>query len=342
MVLKELTQIRGVTGNEGAIRQYVIERAKATGAEVRVDRIGNVFAAKKGKANQDRRHLLFCAHMDEIGLIIVGIEDTGLLAYTPVGGIDARVMVSKRVLIGDGAVPGVIGAKAIHLQTPEERQRPLSHDQLFIDIGAKDKADAEKLVSPGDYACPDSDYVEFGDGFVKAKALDDRAGCYNLLRILEGEYENDVTCAFVVQEEIGLHGSMVAAHQVQPDCAIVLEATAANDVGDVEPHFQVANPGQGVAISFMDNASIAHRGLFQALRDLAQEKQIPWQVKRYVSGGNDAGALQSAGGAVRTCVLSVPTRYIHSHSNVASLNDIEAQYQLAKAFAASTGWRMEP
>ncbi len=337
MVLSELTQIRGVTGDEGLVRAYVIEHAQAAGAAVRVDRAGNVFATKRGTSG---KQLLFAAHMDEIGLIIAGIEDTGLLAYQPVGGIDARVMVSKRVRIGEKAVPGVIGAKAIHLQTPEDRERPLRHDQLFIDIGAKDRADAEKLVAPGDYACPDSDYIEFGDGFVKAKAIDDRAGCYNLLRLLEGEYPHDITCAFLVQEEIGLHGAQVAAHQVRPDAAIVLEATAANDLGDVDEHFRVAVPGRGVAISFMDAASIAHPGLFTALRELAQENQIPWQVKTYISGGNDAGALQTAGGAVRTCVLSIPTRYIHSHSNVCALRDIEAQYQLARAFAMKDNWEV--
>ena len=341
VVLRELTQLNGVSGDEGAVRKYIIDKAKELGAAVRVDRIGNVIATKAGKG-KDRRHVLFAAHMDEIGMIVVGIEDSGLLCYETVGGIHPKVMVSKHVSIGAKAVPGVIGAKAIHLQSPADRKAMLEHRQLFIDIGAKDKSDAEKLVSPGDYVCPASEYEEFGDGMVKSKALDDRIGCYNLLRILESDYADDVTCAFTVQEEIGLHGAKVLANQIQPDCAIILEATAANDLGDVDEHLRVCTLGNGVAISFMDLASIAHPGLNRALRDAANREGIAWQVKTFVSGGNDAGALQTLGGAVRVCVLSVPCRYIHSHSNVCSMGDIEAQYELAKAFAKSSDWGMEP
>ena len=341
MVLKELTQLNGVSGDESAVRSYILDKLNALGVGVRVDRIGNIIATKAGRADAPR-HVLFAAHMDEIGMIVTGIEDTGLLCYDTVGGIHSKVMVSKRVLIGKDAVPGIIGAKAIHLQTPADRKALLPHKQLFIDIGAKDKADAEKLVSPGDYVYLDSPYETFGDGMVMSKALDDRIGCYNLLRILEDSYEDTVTCAFTVREEIGTHGARVLAHQIQPDCAIVLEATAANDLGDVDEHLRVCTLGNGVAISFMDNASIAHPGLNLALRNVGDAENIPWQVKTFVSGGNDAGALQSGGGPVRVCVLSVPCRYIHSHSNVCALSDIEAQYQLARAFAKSSDWGMNP
>ena len=340
MVLKALSQLRGVSGDEHSVRNYITAKLKDMGIDHRIDNLGNVIAFKKGSGRK-RRHVLYAAHMDEIGMIVAGIEDTGLLCYKPVGGIDPRVMVSKRVFIGENAVPGVIGAKAIHLQSAADRKTRLDHPQLYIDIGARDKSDAERLVSPGDYVCPDSEYVEFGDGFVRSKALDDRIGCYTMLRILEDDYKDDVTCAFTVREEVGTHGARVIAYQVQPDCAIILEATAANDLGDVDEHLRVCALGKGVAVSFMDHASIAHPGMNRAMRAIADKQGIAWQVKTYISGGNDAGAIQSFGGAVRTCVLSVPCRYIHSHSNVCSKKDIEAQFELAKAFAKSSDWGMQ-
>lgn len=330
MVLKELTALRGVSGDEGAVRNYILERASALADRVEVDRLGNVLAFKKGTA--EAGHVLLTAHMDEVGLIVKGIEDSGLLCYDTVGGIDPRVVVSKRVRVGEKGVPGVIGAKAIHLQSREERDCVLGHDQLFIDIGAADKASAEKLVSPGDYVSFESEWVEFGDGLVKVRALDDRVGCCNLLRLLEKRYPVDITCAFTVQEEVGLRGGRVAGFATPADCALVLEGTAVNDRGDEPEHIRVGSLGAGVAISFMDRASIAHPGLNRALRDLAQARDIAWQVKKFVSGGNEAGALQTVRGPLPVCVLSVPCRYIHSPSSVASLADVEAQYALAEAF----------
>jgi len=337
MVLKELTALRGVSGNEDAVRAYILEKVKETADEVRVDRMGNVLATKKARLESNGRHVLLCAHMDEVGLIVLGVNDNGLISYDTVGGIDPRVVVSKRVLIGDKAVPGVIGAKAIHLQSAAELQQVLTHEQLYIDIGARDKASAEKLVSPGDYVCFDSDWVEFGDGLVKCRALDDRVGCNCLLSILEGDYPCDVTCAFTVQEESGCRGSRVAGFGMTPDCAIVLEGTSANDLGMVDEYLKVCCVGKGVAISFMDNASIGNRSLIAKLRDVAEEKEIAWQMKKFVAGGNDAGNLQRVNGAVATAVLSVPCRYIHSPSSVASFRDVEAQYLLVDAFLTAGG-----
>jgi len=277
----------------------------------------------------------FAAHMDEIGFIITGHTEDGLLRFRPVGGVDPRVVVSKWVVIGKERLPGVIGAMAIHLQTPADRERVLDYDNLYIDIGAKDAKEAEKLCPLGSYAVFDTPYTEFGEGFVAARALDDRVGCLNLLQILASDYAGDLCCVFVTQEEVGLRGSKGAAFHIQPDIAVILEGTAANDLGDTRERFQVCVPGQGVAVSFMDLASIADRQLFQQMREVAKERGIPHQVKRSVTGGNDAGSFQQAGKGARTVVLSVPCRYIHSGNNVASLSDIKAQADLAVAFLHS-------
>ena len=331
MDLKQLTDIGAVSGNEKTLRNAIVEAAKTRCNDVSIDRMGNVICQKKG-TDPDLPHVLVSAHMDEVGFIVVGHTDEGLLRIRPVGGIDPRVIVSKWVKVGEEGLPGVIGAMAIHLQTAADRERVLDFDRLFIDIGAKDKKEAEKLCDLGSYAYFDTPYTLFGDGYVCAKALDDRVGCLNLLRLMAHDYKCDVTFAFVTQEEIGLRGAMGAAYANQPDIAVVLEGTAAGDLGDVPKQFHVSQPGKGVAVSFMDRASIADRELYRTMLSLAESEGIAHQVKRGVTGGNDAGAYQLSGKGARTVVLSVPCRYIHSGASVAKFSDIDAQFALTQAF----------
>lgn len=330
MLLKELTHARGVSGNEKEIREKLKALAEERGATCRVDRLGNLIAEKPGDAALPR--LLLAAHMDEVGMLVTGARDDGLLRYDTVGGIDPRVAVSKRVECGDKRIPGVIGAKAIHLQTEDDYDRVLDHDNLFIDIGAKDKAEAEKLVPPGTFVCFDSPLTEIGEGRVVSRALDDRVGCLNLLRALEAGYPGTLICAFTVQEEVGLRGATALGHALDYDLAIALEGTTCNDLGDIPFEKQVCTLGEGVAISAMDRSSIAHARLKAAMERVGTEAGVKWQPKRAVAGGNDAGALQRGAGAKPTLTLSVPCRYIHSPNSVAALSDIEAQGALVEAF----------
>lgn len=331
MELSDLTRLNGVSGDESRVRAAILSEARLWCDDVRVDRMGNVLAFARGTAT-GAPHALLAAHMDEVGLIVRGIRDDGLIVYETVGAIDPRVMISKRVCVGADQVPGVIGYKAPHLQPREEWNKPVSHKKLYIDIGAADKAAAEKLVRPGDYVAFENDYVPFGEGFVRSKALDDRIGCYNLLRLMQKRYPCDVTYAFTVQEEVGLRGAGVAARGTAATVALVLEGTTANDLGMIEPHLQVCRAGHGVAISFMDRTAIAHPGLNRTLKALAQRQGIAWQIKTFVAGGNDAGAIQTARGAIAVCPISVPCRYIHSPASVCHLADVQAQYELAEAF----------
>jgi len=336
MVLKELCALRAVPGDEGRVRNFIRERVEPFADSIRVDRIGNMYVHKKG-TGENKKHIVLAAHMDEVGMVVKGINDNGLITYAVAGVIDPRTVVSKPVRIGDDEVPGVIGAKAIHLQGAEERKTPLPHDQLYIDIGAKDKASAERLVSPGDAITFESQWVEFGEGMVKSRALDDRIGCMILMSLLEGEYPCDITCVFTVQEELWMRGAKAAAFNVESDAAIVLESTAANDMGGADKHREVCRVKDGVVISFMDNSSIANIPLYRKLRALADENGICYQVKRGSTGSNDAGPFQYEAAARATCTLSTPTRYIHSPSCVAAFADIEAQYRLAEAFLMAGG-----
>ncbi len=334
MDLKRLVEAFGPSGCEGEVRGLIREEAGKVCRDVTIDRMGNLLCRRPAK-DPGKPRVVVTAHMDEVGFIVTGYAEDGLLRFKPVGGIDPRVAVSKWVVLGKQRLPGVIGAMAIHLQTAQDREKVLDFDGLYIDVGAKDKAEAERLCPLGTYAVFDTPYLEMGDGFVSAKALDDRVGCLSLLEVLKSDYEGELTCAFVVQEELGLRGSHAAAYTLQPDIAIALEGTAANDMGCVPPRSQVCVPGQGVALSFMDHASIADRDLFEALQSAAGSAGIPYQIKRGVTGGNDAGSFRLGGPGSRTCVLSVPCRYIHSGVSMAKKTDIKAQADLVLAWLKS-------
>ncbi len=228
MFLKELSEASGVSSREQEIRDLIRDYVKPNVDELFTDSLGNLYAVK-GKTKPGPKVML-AAHMDEVGLMITNIEKSGLLRFSPVGGIDPRVLVSKPVYIGKDKVIGVIGAKAIHLQRPEERTQVLGFDDLYIDIGASDDDEAKKLVKIGDVAIFTTKYQQMGD-LVLGKAFDDRAGCAALVELTKVEFDCPVYFVFTVQEEVGLRGAGPASYRVEPDVALVLEGTTASDVG---------------------------------------------------------------------------------------------------------------
>lgn len=333
MYLKELTTIPGVSGDEGRVREFILSKIKENVDEIIIDSIGNLICKIRGMGENTKK-VMVCAHMDEVGLIVSKIEDNGFLRFKSVGGIDTRVMISKKVRIGEKGVQGVIGAKAVHLQKKSERETVPEESSLYLDIGARDKEDAGSYVSVGDYCVFDSDYVEFGDGFIKAKALDDRLGCACLISLAQANirYPFDLYLAFTVQEEVGLRGARVAANRIAPDIAIVLEGTTCSDVYGTEEKDYSTKAGEGAALSFIDRSTYYDKDLTRALFDTAKRNGIPVQYKQTATGGNDAGAISLAVGGVKTAAISVPARYIHSPSSVIKKTDYEAVNTLIHTF----------
>ncbi|MCD5413822.1 MAG: M42 family metallopeptidase [Clostridiales bacterium] len=320
MLLKKLTESFGASGDEGEVRKIIKEELNDVVDEYRVDIMGNVFATKKSK-NKNAPHVIICAHMDEVGLMVKGIDSDGYIKFASIGGIDPRVLVSKAIYIGKDKISGIIGSKAIHLQTADESSKAIPMDKLYIDIGCTNKKETEKLVSLGDYIYFDSKYVEFGSNSIKAKALDDRVGCAIIIELLKLELPITVTGVFTVQEEVGLRGAAVAANQVDSDLAIILEGTLCADIYDEDPHLEVTNFGAGPAISIMDRTSIYNRTLVDSLVDTAKENNIPWQYRRSGSGGNDAGRFHVAKSGTPSLSVAVPCRYIHSAVSVMNRDD---------------------
>lgn len=321
-LLKELCCLCATSGNEDAARNYIIEKI-APHCEYKVDNLGNIIAFKKGEKTPQKK-LLIDAHMDEVGLIITGITDTGFLKFKTVGGIDTAVLMSRKVII-NGNISGVITAKPIHLLDKEEGKKLPKTDNLYIDIGAKDKKKAEEKISLGDRAVIASDYIETSDKIL-SKALDDRIGCAILITLLKEESEYDFYATFTVQEEVGLRGAKTATYAVNPDSAIVIEATTAADIADVSEEKTVCKLGEGAAISFMDNSTVYDRGYYNA----ALNSGIKCQPKSAVAGGNNSGAIHLNREGVRTVSVSVPCRYIHSASSVADKGDIVSVLEMAR------------
>ena len=329
--LKELCLLNGVSGDEDEVRRYITAKAVKHATNLRADPLGNLIVFKKGKKSTENR-LMLCAHMDEVGVIVTRITDEGFLKFDFVGGVDRRVAIGKPVVIGHKKIPGVIGLKAVHLVSREERKKAPKTEFLYIDIGAKDKESAERLVEPGDYGCFVCRPEEFGDGLFKARAIDDRVGCAIMLRLLEEELPLDVTFAFTAQEEVGTRGAFGAAFSVTPEIALVLETTTAADLPGVEAHRRVCYPGKGPVISYMDGGTIYDRELFGTLCRLSEENGIPWQTKEYIAGGNDARTIQRTRAGVRVAALSAATRYLHAPASVGSVADFENMLRLTRLF----------
>ncbi len=343
MLLKELSEARGVSGNEAAVRELLLKAVENTIDEHCIDALGNLLCLKKARkpaANPAApKKVLITAHMDEVGLIISGFNADGTLRYEKVGGIDNRMLLSKQVLVGEKAVPGVIGYRPIHLIGRAGIEKVADMSQTAIDIGASSRDAAAKLVQLGDYVTFRTAFemlTEDGLRTAKGKALDDRVGCAELVEVLQGEYAFDLYAAFTTQEEVGLRGARVAGYSVNPDVAIALEGTVCDDLPkerdrDLSP---VTELGKGPAISFRDGSVICDRRLVKLFSETAEQQGIPYQYKRGAVGGTDAGALHLVREGVPAAVLSVPCRYIHAPVSVVSLQDFDNAARLLKAALA--------
>lgn len=330
--LKKLCSLDGVSGREEAVREYILAQLAASPAEmqVTVDPLGSVIARVAGR-RQAARTLLFAAHMDEVGLIITGTTEDGYLRFAPVGGLDPAVVYGRRVRVNGH--PGVIAGRAFHQCSEDERGKAVPLNKLLIDLGAENEEEARKLARPGDVAVFDSEYTKLEGGLLKARALDDRAGCALLLNLVEQTPEYDVTLAFTVQEEVGLRGAKAAAYTVAPDVAVVVDSTTAADIAGVPGDKQVCRVGGGPVVSFMDRRTLYDRPLYEFTRALAERIGVPSQTKTAVAGGNDAGAIHLSRGGVRVAAVSLPCRYIHSPACVLSKKDLTNTAALLKALA---------
>lgn len=335
-LLRDLSLAFGPTGCEDEVAKLIESKISPLADNVKLDRMGNVIA--RMTFGNGSKKLMVSAHMDEVGFMVTEICEDGYLRFDTVGGINGSVLAGRRITL-EGKVNGLIASKAIHHKSKEDREKVLSAEKLYIDIGASSKEEAQNYAEIGSFATFDSEFVLFGtnERRVKSKALDDRMGCAAMIEVMESlakdrpNVDLDVYFCFTVREEIGLSGALTAANTISPDFALVLETTAIGDIADTSPEARVADVGSGGVISLMDRSTIYDRAFVEFLLKTAKENDIKAQIKRYVSGGNDAGSIHKTGVGVRTAALSVPTRYLHSPACVASLDDYESLRDLCEA-----------
>ena len=318
-LLEKLTQINSPSGNEGSIREFIINEIKDLCDEINVDALGNIIARKKGNGSK----VMFAAHMDEIGITASFIDDNGFIRFGAVGGLEIKALINRRVMFQNGVL-GVIGCE-------DEVEKP-DIKKLYIDIGAKNKKDAEKSVSIGDTAMFTGEFYKRGD-IVVSKALDNRVGCYALIEAMRNikSYKNDLYFVFTVQEEVGLRGAKTSAFSINPDFAVAVDVT---DTGDMPNAPTMAvKLGGGAAVKVMDRSVMCNIDVREHIIATAKENKIPYQLEIMTDGGTDAGAIHLSGAGVKTGGVSIPTRYIHSPSEMASISDIKACVELITALA---------
>lgn len=324
-ILDKLTSLHGPTSYEGEVRDFIRKSVEPYVDEIYTDRIGNVIVHKKGRGTK----VVIDAHMDEVGFIITGFNDDGTLRFRALGGVNDKIIPSKSVIIGKDKLHGVIGIVPIHLQKKDQRNKGVTYEDCAIDIGATSRKEAESVVEIGEYAVFDTEYDEFGEGFIKGKAFDDRIGCFVLMEALKENYENiDLYGVFAVQEEVGERGAFIAASTINPDLAIAIEGTVCADMPGIEGHLQGTVLGNGAAVSIMDSTSMFSPDIASDILSVADENHIKVQRRIAIAGGNDAGAYILRGNGCKVAAISVPCRYIHSAISVASKEDIESTVRL--------------
>lgn len=330
-MLEKLCLLNGTSGDEKEVRDFIISEINGK-CEYIVDALGSIIAFKKGRKTPKKK-IMVCAHMDEVGFIVSSITDDGFLKLELVGGIDADVVIGREITVN--GITGIVGTKAVHLMTEDEKNAKVSFDNVYADIGAESREEALKYVSQGDFAYFKSDYYEMENGFIKAKALDDRIGCMLLIELINSELEYDTYFCFNVQEEVGLRGSACTSYSVQSDISIILESTTAADIDGVSEPQTCCVLGNGPVISYMDLRTVYDRDLFNTIMDTAKSNEIKVQAKTMIAGGNDAGAVQTSGRGSKVAAISLPCRYIHSASCVVKKSDIDETRKLLKVFLNS-------
>ena len=346
-LLRQLSETAGVSGDESRVRRLIAGAVRDKVDSLTADQIGNLIAFKAGHGTDgdgkerdekdgdgspggQRFKVMVAAHMDEVGLMVTDFDGDGHLRFAAVGGVDARVLVSQPVRIGSGGVPGVIGLTPVHLTEAAERKKPATMKNLRVDIGADSKEAAQKLVRRGDYISFDTVLLDLGPTLL-GKAFDDRGGCAMLIEVLGESYPFDLYAVFTVQEEVGLRGARVAAYQLAPDAAFVLECGTTDDTPKKRDDTPVMRLGHGPAITVMDRSMVADARLVRHLRDTAEAEGIPYQLRAPKGGGTDAGRIHLAREGVPSAVVSIPCRYLHAPASLIHKSDFQNAVALMKA-----------
>ena len=330
-ILKELSMLNGIPGNERQVRAYMAEQMKDL-AEVSFDNLGSVIGKKVGNPNGPK--IMVAGHMDEVGFMVTSITDEGYVKFTPAGGWWSQVMLAQQMVIttNEGKeIRAVIGAKAPHILTAEERAKPVDMKNMYLDLGCETKDEVKELgVRPGDMITPFIEYTELSNNkYLLGKAWDNRVGCAAAMEVLQNikdkKHDNIYYGVGTVMEEVGLRGAKTSAQSILPDIGIALDTTIAYDFPGGSKETVL---GKGVGIMFKDGSMVGHKGLRDFVLRLADEHKIPYQLTHLERGGTDGGAIHMTGVGAPTIALCVPVRYLHSHTSIMHRDDYDAMVKL--------------
>lgn len=334
-LLKELSNVFGPSGNEEDVAAILNRELEECADEIRVDKLGNMFFNHEGKEGYPK--IMLSAHMDEVGFIITFVEEDGFLRFDTLGGITNSIMPGQRILLrGDkGYLRGIIGTKPPHIMTPDEQNKMIPKEDLFIDIGADSLKQAQKkgadVATMGVF---DAEFTDLGDGYFRGKAFDDRTGCTVLAEVFRSMKNSPYNIVAVgsVQEELGIRGARTAAWQVDPDYGLALEGTFVADVPNTRPDRVSSKIKGGPVITVLDRTSLSHPRILKALVKAGREKSIPFQFKKVMVGGTDAGAIHLTKAGVPSGTVAVPCRYIHGPASILHIDDLKNTTRLVSEF----------
>jgi len=330
-ILKDMSSLNGIPGNEGEVRRYMQKRMEGM-AEVTFDNLGSVIGKKVGR--EDGPAVMVAGHMDEVGFIVTKITDEGYIKFIPAGGWWSQVMLAQQLVIttrDDKKIRGVIGSKAPHILKPEDRKKPVDIEEMYIDIGVKDKEEAEKTgIRLGDMITPYIEPTEFSNKkYLLGKAWDNRVGCAAAIDVMENIKDADHPNVYygvgTVQEEVGLRGAMTSAYSINPDIGIAVDTTVAHDFPKGSKETVL---GEGVGIMITDSSMVGHKGLRDFVVEIAEKHDIPYQLTYLKRGGTDGGTIHLSRSGVPSIALCVPVRYLHSHTSVMHDDDYDAMVRL--------------
>jgi endoglucanase len=315
-ILKTLVETYGPSGNEDKIRNLIMEEIQDHVDAMKTDRMGNLIAIKNGPGKK----IMIAAHMDEIGVIAINIDDNGFIRFSNIGGVSPFTALYQRVMFANGTI-GVVGME--HL----DEMKNLKLDKMFIDIGAKTKEEALQKVHVGDVACFYNTFTPDGDRFI-SKAMDDRIGCFIAIEALKAvkDSPNELHFVFTVQEEVGIRGAKTAAYGIDPDMGIAVDVTLTGDTPKART--MDVKLGEGPAIKIRDNSMLSHPAVKNLMIDTAKAHDIPYQLEVLEFGGTDSGAIHLTRSGVPSGVISIPCRFIHSPSEMVSKKDVENSIKL--------------
>lgn len=319
-LLERLSNAVAVSGDEGAVRKIVLDELKDYAADTKVDALGSVLITRPGSSPAPRLRVMLAAHMDEVGFMLVEDGEEGQFRFELVGGVDVRQLPGKPVLVGKENLPGVIGARPIHLTTASERKNKIPLDTLRIDVGPGNNS----KVKAGERASFATPFARLGAS-LRGKALDDRLGVATLIELVRHAPPNiDLLAAFTVQEEVGLRGAQVAAYAFNPDIGIALDCTPALDLptwDDEENTRYNTRLDGGPAVYVSDSSTLSDPRLIRHFVATAEELGIPYQLRQPGGGGTDAGAIHRQRAGVPSISISVPGRYLHTAAALVRLDD---------------------